>query len=692
MHCLYSGPMSDFAHSRDPLARAASRVRISQRRGPLTAVLALLLVIVLVPGSARADTPSTLTVIGTSDISDSGLMSTVLQPAFTRAYPQFTFKYIGTATGTAISEAESGSAGARALIVHAASLENRFVAGGYSAEQYGWAIFTNDFVLGGPTGDPAGVGTAGAHNIAQALADVATAGVARTATFVSRGGTPGTTVEEHQLWGLVLSAGLAPSSLLLCEVNATSGGGEAPIAAGHGVTASGQPCPNGGALPTGSALPSWYVTTGLTQGPNVVAANSCNFPNGGCYVLTDRGTFDYLASDADPAGSIPNLKIVTRADSATAPGGADALVNYFHNYSINPNTPNATVNVVAAQDWANFLTAQSTQTLIAQYLAHTSDPGGAPFKPDASPILSPPAGLPRTYRAGRPVTLTGTVTNAEPGFPALGQVRVTVSQVAGNLSVPLASALTSAAGAYRIRFIPAATGSYIVSTPAIAKVENSTLNPVFGDLLSPAATALARVTVHGTVTDLRVKAGAGRALVFGSVTPGFAHVRGEVIVSARRGRHGRYRTVATDRLAAGDANFAVDVPLSAARWQFRARFQDPGQLMASAPRTVRAAVAAGATAFVSRYSLGIGRGRVTLHATLRPAAGVGASTLVLLALRTAGSSARYVSAGRTTARRGARTVTLDGSLRRGYRWVLVLARSTPGQAISYSSQVTVNVR
>src|SRR6202012_5683819 len=104
--------------------------------------------------------------------------------------PQFTFKYVGVATGVAISDAESGSQGPSAMIVHAASLENQFVAGGYSYNnQYGNAIFTNDFVLAGPTGDPAGVGTNAPHNIAQAFADVATAGIAGKAQFISRGGT-----------------------------------------------------------------------------------------------------------------------------------------------------------------------------------------------------------------------------------------------------------------------------------------------------------------------------------------------------------------------------------------------------------------------------------------------------------------------------------------------------------------------
>ena len=77
--------------------------------------------------------------------------------------------------------------GASALIVHAPTLENQFVADGFSYQTtgtgpsthpFGSAIWINDFVLAGSTGDPAGVAANGANNIAQAFADVATAGVA----------------------------------------------------------------------------------------------------------------------------------------------------------------------------------------------------------------------------------------------------------------------------------------------------------------------------------------------------------------------------------------------------------------------------------------------------------------------------------------------------------------------------------
>ena len=274
------------------------------------------------PGGASADSPSSLTVIGTSDLSDSGLMPNVIQPGFQKAYPQYTFKFIGTGTGNAIAQAESGAAGASNLIVHAASLENQFVAGGYSYEQYGRALWTNDFVLAGANCGP---GRRGRKRRATTLprrsrTSLPPASTADQATFISRGGTPGTTVSEHGIWQIVGSSGLSPAGLLLCTVSSANGGGETPIAAGHGVTASGQPCPDNGALPTGARCRTWYAATGLTQGPNVQAANACNgFPSGpnSCYVFTDSGTYDYLASGTDPAGAIPALKVVTRDNSAT---------------------------------------------------------------------------------------------------------------------------------------------------------------------------------------------------------------------------------------------------------------------------------------------------------------------------------------------------------------------------------------
>ena len=206
-------------------------------------------IMMIAPALANADSSSTLTVIGTSDVSDSGLIPNVIQPGFTKAYPQFTFKYIGTGTGNAIAMAESGAAGASNLIVHAASLENQFVAGGYSypTGTFGNALWINDFALAGPNSDPAAVAPKGTNDIAQAFAAVAAAGINAGGTpkamFISRGGTPGTTVAEHGIWALVSSSGLSPAGLLLCTVSSANGGGETPIK--PGIVAAGAPCPNG---------------------------------------------------------------------------------------------------------------------------------------------------------------------------------------------------------------------------------------------------------------------------------------------------------------------------------------------------------------------------------------------------------------------------------------------------------------
>jgi hypothetical protein len=120
---------------------------------PVLGLLTAGMLLLISPALALAQT--TLTVVGTSDVSDSGLIPNLVKPEFQAAYPQYTLNYVGSATGVAIQSAESGNGSPSALIVHAASLENQFVGGGYSYKnQYGNAIFTNDFVLAGPNGDP----------------------------------------------------------------------------------------------------------------------------------------------------------------------------------------------------------------------------------------------------------------------------------------------------------------------------------------------------------------------------------------------------------------------------------------------------------------------------------------------------------------------------------------------------------
>jgi ABC-type tungstate transport system permease subunit len=663
--------------------------------GLLTAAALLLL-----PPLANADNASTLTVVGTSDVSDSGLVQNVLQPQFHAAFPQYTFKYVGKGTGAAITSAESGSDGASVLIVHAPSLENQFVSNGFSAEPFGRAIFINDFVFAGPTGDPAGVGANGSNNIAQAFADVAAAGFngggTPTATFVSRGGTPGTTVEEHAIWQFVDANGLTPTGVLLCAVNSTNGGGETPIAPGNGVTQNGQQCPGGGALPTGGALPSWYVVTSQTQGPNVVTANACNgFPSGpnSCYVLTDRGTYDNLAAGnaaAAAAGGISNLKVVTRGpQSASAPGGQFALVNYFHAYIINPSKLPGIVNLTAAQNFVNMLTSPSVQGQLKFYLNSTTDSAGAPFIATASPAITA-SGLPATAHAGKSVTVSGSVTNLQPGFPAIASKPVSVDELEGGVPVPVGTGTTDAAGNYSISFVPGSSGTYQVSTGQIQMIENDKLSPVFGDLLSPAASSTLSMNVQSSVTIASAKSSTGGATISGKLLPAAPDGNARVVVLARRqGSNGSFSQVGGVSLGVRQSSYAVSAGLQPGKWQLQTSFQDPGQLVSGTSPTVSVTVP-NSTPSASFKRLSVKNGRLTLTGALSQAPTTNGTVVRLFALQT-NSRGSFRQIAKTSVKPGHTTFTIKAKLKRGVRWVLQLEFSQKGQPTTFSRVKTINV-
>src|ERR1700761_4923006 len=134
MQPLYAGAMTHPVSPGRRMLPADLSVRPGARRLLALPVLGLLaaLALMLTPALASADSASTLSIVGTSDASDSGLIPNLIQPQFQAAFPQFTFKYTGSATGTAIQNAESGNGGPSILIVHAPSLENQFVSRGVS--------------------------------------------------------------------------------------------------------------------------------------------------------------------------------------------------------------------------------------------------------------------------------------------------------------------------------------------------------------------------------------------------------------------------------------------------------------------------------------------------------------------------------------------------------------------------------
>jgi ABC-type tungstate transport system permease subunit len=668
---------------------------------PLIATLAAA-TLLLAPTLARADTGSTLTVLGTSDVSDSGLIPNLIAGEFENAYPQFTFKYQGSATGTAIQNAESGTGGPSALIVHAASLENQFVAGGFSYNnQPGYAIFRNDFVLTGPSSqDPAGITSSGdTHNIAKAFADIATAGVAGHDTFISRGGTntaPGTTVAEHQIWALVDSAGLIPGGVVLCDVSAADGGGETPISPAVQST-SGQPCPDSGTV-SGPDAPGWYiVNSGVNQATNVEAGNSCTLGTSGantCYVFTDRGTYDFLSVGAPAPGNtqqpslIPNLTIVARDNDSSAPGGANALINYFHVYIINPNAAGETVNLTAAQDFVKFLTSPAVQAKLKNYLADTPDPGGPPFVADASPIITA-SGLPAVDPAGTPVTVSGTVTNAELGYPALASQTVALDEIEGGIPVPIKSTNTDSSGAYSITFTPTAKGVYQVSTGQITMVENDVLNPVYSDTLSPAASSTLAMNLQSSDTIGAAHGAFGGATVTGAVAPGAPDTGARVVILARpQGSSVAYQEVGGTSLAAGQSTYAVSVAVRPGNWLLRAQYTDPGQILQSTTAAANVTVPAGSRT-VGFGQVTVAKGAVTVNGNLGAPAAVKGAKAELFAMRTgrlsgSGGSGPTHLVGTAAVPVGAKTFKINATLARGYNWVLQLEFIQPGQPTVWS--------
>ncbi len=107
-------------------------------------------------------------------------------------------RHVGAGTGLALDIARKGNVDL--VMVHAKSLEEKFVQEGFGTQRI--PLMYNDFVLVGPTADPAGI--KGMKTAAEALGRIAEKGV----PFISRGDKSGTHVAEMELWA---KAGIKPS-------------------------------------------------------------------------------------------------------------------------------------------------------------------------------------------------------------------------------------------------------------------------------------------------------------------------------------------------------------------------------------------------------------------------------------------------------------------------------------------------
>ncbi|GAB3339613.1 MULTISPECIES: substrate-binding domain-containing protein [Chromohalobacter] len=160
------------------------------RRLSLFATLALSLL--LVSGVQAADTVRLAT---TTSTYNSGLLDYLL-PKFEEDHP-YQIQVIPVGTGKALRLGRDGDVDL--VLTHAPAAEKAFVDADYGVEPHG--VMYNDFVIVGPSDDPAGID--GGDDATSAFAAVADQG----ATFISRGDDSGTDKKEKHLWA---EAGVTP--------------------------------------------------------------------------------------------------------------------------------------------------------------------------------------------------------------------------------------------------------------------------------------------------------------------------------------------------------------------------------------------------------------------------------------------------------------------------------------------------
>ncbi len=254
----------------------------------------------LLPESRSNDqaAPQVLRLATTTSTYDSGLLNEIV--------PQFEAKFnarvdvVAVGTGQALALGAHGDADV--VLVHARAEEEQFVTEGHAPARYD--VMYNDFVIVGPSEDPAGI--RGSPTAVQAFRKIAGAG----APFASRGDASGTHTKEKQIWA---KAGIEPDPAR-----------------------------------------RWYNALGQGMGNTLIFANEQH-----AYTLTDRGTFLAIQSQ------LPDLQILVGGDSIA--GNPDpTLYNPYGVLPINPEK-HPGVNYDLAMKFVEWLTSAPVQERIATF-------------------------------------------------------------------------------------------------------------------------------------------------------------------------------------------------------------------------------------------------------------------------------------------------------------------------------------
>ena len=252
----------------------------------------------LADAQAYMAAPRTLRLSTTSSTADSGLLDAIL-PDF-KANFNAQVDVVAVGTGQALEMGTKGDADI--VLVHSRAKEDKFVADGDGINRLD--VMYNDYVVVGPTTDPAGI--SGMATAKEAFAQIA----ARQAPFVSRGDDSGTNTKEKSIW---TSAGITPT--------AESG---------------------------------WYFSIGQGMGDTLNFANEKL-----AYTLADRGT--WLSMQAKLQG----LAIVV-GGSSLAENKDKGLLNPYGVIPVNPEK-HPGVAFPLATAFAHWITSPRVQTMIGEY-------------------------------------------------------------------------------------------------------------------------------------------------------------------------------------------------------------------------------------------------------------------------------------------------------------------------------------
>lgn len=218
-----------------------------------------------VPTTAPAPAQEMILATTTSTL-DSGLLDVIL-PVFEKAN-SVKVKVVAVGTGQALKLGQDGNADV--VLVHARAQEDQFVADGWGVDRRD--VMYNDFIIVGPTQDPAGIrGMAAATDAFKAIAS-------KQATFASRGDNSGTYTKEKDLW--------------------KQAGGD----------------PKG----------DWYKSLGQGMGDTLVFANEKR-----AYTLSDRGTYLSMKD------GLPNLTILV-GEASIKENSDRSLLNPYGVIAVNP--------------------------------------------------------------------------------------------------------------------------------------------------------------------------------------------------------------------------------------------------------------------------------------------------------------------------------------------------------------------